>query len=63
MLWSLRDDLEDLYGDPRAIWRDWADDVNGHGIDAATTWPRKPRPARRRAGRLLRPLTDSARCG
>lgn len=34
VLWSLRDDLEDLYGDPRAIWRDWADDVRGHGIDA-----------------------------
>ncbi|MGW4488542.1 alpha/beta hydrolase [Amycolatopsis sp. NPDC004368] len=33
-LWSLRDDLEDLYGDPLAIWRDWADDVRGHGIDS-----------------------------
>lgn len=34
-LWSLRDDLEDLYGDPLVIWRDWADDVRGHGIDSA----------------------------
>ncbi|MBW4716761.1 alpha/beta fold hydrolase [Saccharothrix obliqua] len=34
VLWSLRDDLEDLYGDPLAIWRDWADDVRGHGIDS-----------------------------
>ncbi len=34
ILWSLRDDLEDLYGDPRSIWRGWADDVRGHGIDA-----------------------------
>ncbi|MEV6756960.1 alpha/beta hydrolase [Streptomyces sp. NPDC051214] len=34
VLWSLRDDLEDLYGDPRAIWRRWATDVQGHGIDA-----------------------------
>ena len=34
LLWSLRDDLEDLYGDPRAIWADWADDVRGHGIDS-----------------------------
>ncbi len=34
ILWSLRDDLEDLYGDPRTIWRDWADDVRGQGIDA-----------------------------
>jgi len=34
ILWSLRDDLEDLYGDPLAIWRDWAEDVTGHGIDS-----------------------------
>jgi haloacetate dehalogenase len=30
-----RDDLEDLYGDPLVIWRDWADDVRGHSIDSA----------------------------
>jgi haloacetate dehalogenase len=34
VLWSLRDDLEDLHGDPRLIWRGWADDVSGHGVDA-----------------------------
>jgi haloacetate dehalogenase len=34
VLWSLRDDLEDLYGDPLVIWRDWADDVHGYGIDS-----------------------------
>lgn len=34
VLWSLRDDLEDLHGDPRIIWRDWADQVDGHGIDS-----------------------------
>ncbi|AYG78765.1 Fluoroacetate dehalogenase [Streptomyces hundungensis] len=34
ILWSLRDDLEDLYGDPLKIWRAWAPDVRGHGIDA-----------------------------
>jgi haloacetate dehalogenase len=34
VLWSERDDLEDLYGDPLVIWRDWADDVRGHGIDS-----------------------------
>ncbi|CAM5656836.1 Fluoroacetate dehalogenase [Streptomyces alboniger] len=34
ILWSLRDDLEDLYGDPLEIWRRWADDVRGHGIDS-----------------------------
>jgi len=33
VLWSTRDDLEDLYGDPLIIWRNWADDVSGHGID------------------------------
>lgn len=33
-LWSLKDDLEDLYGDPLAIWRDWATNVRGHGIDS-----------------------------
>ncbi|WOX16095.1 alpha/beta hydrolase [Streptomyces sp. N50] len=32
ILWSLRDDLEELYGDPRAVWSRWADDVRGHGI-------------------------------
>ena len=34
VLWSLRDDLEDLYGDPLDIWAAWADDVTGHGIDS-----------------------------
>lgn len=34
VLWSLRDDLEDLYGDPLAIWAAWADNVTGHGIDS-----------------------------
>ncbi|MEV5552212.1 alpha/beta hydrolase [Nonomuraea wenchangensis] len=33
-LWSSRDDMEDLYGDPLAIWRTWADDVTGHPIDS-----------------------------
>ena len=34
VLWSTRDDLEQLYGDPLVIWRDWADRVTGHGIDS-----------------------------
>lgn len=34
VLWSLRDDLADLYGDPVAIWRDWATSVSGRGIDS-----------------------------
>ena len=32
--WSTRDDLEELYGDPLVIWRDWADDVRGVAIDS-----------------------------
>jgi haloacetate dehalogenase len=34
VLWTLRDDLEELYGDPLVIWRDWATDARGHGIDS-----------------------------
>ncbi|HWM15317.1 MAG TPA: alpha/beta hydrolase [Microbacterium sp.] len=34
VLWSIRDDLEQLYGDPLRIWRDWATDVRGYGIDS-----------------------------
>jgi len=34
VLWSTRDDLEDLYGDPVTIWDAWAGDVRGHGIDS-----------------------------
>ncbi|MEZ2390657.1 alpha/beta fold hydrolase [bacterium RCC_150] len=34
VLWSLRDDLEQLYGNPLAIWKDWATDVRGHAIDS-----------------------------
>ncbi|MFI7113152.1 alpha/beta fold hydrolase [Nonomuraea sp. NPDC050227] len=33
-LWTSKDDMEDLYGDPLAIWRTWADDVTGHPIDS-----------------------------
>jgi haloacetate dehalogenase len=32
--WSLRDDMEELYGDPLAVWRLWADDVRGATIDS-----------------------------
>jgi haloacetate dehalogenase len=34
MLWSKRDDLGSLYGDPLSIWRNWASDVRGHDIDS-----------------------------
>jgi haloacetate dehalogenase len=32
--WSTRDDMNELYGDPLAIWRDWADDVTGVPIES-----------------------------
>jgi haloacetate dehalogenase len=31
VLWSSRDDLEELYGDPRDVWRDWATELRGGG--------------------------------
>ncbi|EYB69027.1 haloacetate dehalogenase [Deinococcus phoenicis] len=34
LLWSLKDDLEDLYGDVLAVWRPWAANLRGHGIDS-----------------------------
>lgn len=33
VLWSRRDDLEDLYGDVLAVWKPWAPDLRGHGLD------------------------------
>jgi haloacetate dehalogenase len=34
LLWASRDDLESLYGDPLAIWREWAEDVRGAAIES-----------------------------
>jgi haloacetate dehalogenase len=34
VLWASRDDLGDLYGDPLAIWRGWANDVRGHAVES-----------------------------
>jgi haloacetate dehalogenase len=33
-VWSSRDDMEDLYGDPLAVWRAWASDLRGQRIDS-----------------------------
>ncbi|MBT2234139.1 alpha/beta fold hydrolase [Nonomuraea sp. NEAU-A123] len=33
-LWATRDDMEDLYGDPLAVWHAWASDVRGHALDS-----------------------------
>lgn len=42
-LWSLRDDLEQLHGDPVAIWRRWAPTSAGTASTPGTTWPKRPR--------------------
>jgi len=34
LAWSVHDDLEDLYGDPLAIWEPWAPDLPGARIDS-----------------------------
>jgi len=31
VLWSGRDDLEELFGDSLRIWRDWTTDLRGGG--------------------------------
>jgi haloacetate dehalogenase len=33
VLWSTRDDLEDLHGDIPTIWRSWATNVTGRRLD------------------------------
>ena len=33
VLWSLRDDLESLYGNVLDVWRPWATALHGCGID------------------------------
>ncbi|MDT0166407.1 alpha/beta hydrolase [Actinotalea sp. AC32] len=32
VLWAQDDDMGTLYGDPREVWRSWADDVTGHAV-------------------------------
>lgn len=34
VLWSTRDDLEELYGDVLALWRPWAADLRGAPINS-----------------------------
>jgi haloacetate dehalogenase len=34
LIWAIRDDTEELYGDPLPIWRSWADDVRGARLDS-----------------------------
>lgn len=34
VLWSTRDDMEELYGDVLEVWRPWTTSVQGHPIDS-----------------------------
>ncbi len=34
LVWASRDDLEELYGDPVAVWRSWAADVSGARLES-----------------------------
>jgi len=34
VVWSTKDDMEMLYGDPLVIWRNWATDVRGTPIES-----------------------------
>ncbi|MDQ3028589.1 MAG: alpha/beta hydrolase, partial [Actinomycetota bacterium] len=34
VVWSTRDDLEQLYGDVLAVWRPWTTDLHGGPIDS-----------------------------
>ncbi len=34
VLWSSRDDMERLYGDPLTVWRAWAEDLQGGPIES-----------------------------
>jgi haloacetate dehalogenase len=34
LLWSTRDDLEEIYGDPLEVWKPWCPQIVGHGIDS-----------------------------
>ncbi|CAN5519814.1 hypothetical protein BH23ACT9_BH23ACT9_23050 [soil metagenome] len=48
LLWSARDDMEALYGDPLAVWRSWAPDLRGARVDSghhmAEDAPERSRP-------------------
>ena len=34
LLWSAREDLERLYGDPVAVWQPWAEDLRGRVVES-----------------------------
>ena len=55
------DDMEELYGDPVAIWRDWADDVRGARIDSGHHMAEEAPEAARRRARRSSSMSDAAR--
>lgn len=34
VVWATRDDMEELYGDVLAVWREWATDLRGAAIES-----------------------------
>ena len=34
VVWAARDDMEELYGDPLAVWEPWAGDLRGARLDS-----------------------------
>ncbi|HEU4451183.1 MAG TPA: alpha/beta hydrolase [Gaiellaceae bacterium] len=54
VLWAGRGDLEELFGDPLAIWGDWADDVRGRALDCGHYLPEEaPEDTAAELGRFL----------
>jgi haloacetate dehalogenase len=51
-LWSSRGDVEELFGDPLAIWKEWADDLHGFPIASG------PQMAEENPGDLVKALRD-----
>jgi haloacetate dehalogenase len=60
-LWSLRDDLERLYGDVLEVWRPWTNDLRGRGIDCGHHMAEEAPEAL--AGELLNFLSEAADFG
>ena len=60
VLWSTRDDLQDLYGDVLAVWEPWADDVRGAAVDSGHHMAEEaPRELAARLTAFLSPVQDA----
>ena len=61
VLWSTRDDLQDLYGDVLAVWEPWADDVRGAAVDSGHHMAEEaPRELAARLTAFLSPVQDAS---